>query len=153
MARQHKLPAVIIAFIAEHHGTSLVRYFYHQASNSGETVFEDDFRYPGPKPQSRETAILLLCDGVEAAARTMSSPTSEKLTELVNKMVQDHLDEGQLDESDLSLKDIQLIKESLSNSLRGIYHARIEYPEAATLRNSKKVTNIRKKASIARTSA
>jgi putative nucleotidyltransferase with HDIG domain len=146
MARQHKLPEVIIDFIAEHHGTSLVRYFYHQASNSGETVFEDDFRYPGPKPQSRETAILLLCDGVEAAARTMSSPTSEKLTELVNKMVQDHLDEGQLDESDLSLKDIQLIKESLSNSLRGIYHARIEYPEAATLRNSKKVTNIRKKA-------
>jgi putative nucleotidyltransferase with HDIG domain len=147
MARQHKLPDVVIDFIAEHHGTTLVKFFYHQArTRSSEPVYEDDFRYPGPKPQSRETAVVLLCDGIEAAARTMASPTAEKLAELVNKMVQDHLDDGQLDECDLSLKDISLIRESLIRSLHGIYHTRIEYPEPSSLRGTKKVTNLRKKA-------
>ena len=147
MARLNKLPDVVIDFIAEHHGTSLVKFFYHQArTRSNEPVYEDDFRYPGPKPQSRETAVVLLCDGIEAAARTMTGPTAEKLAELVQKMVQDHLEDGQLDECDLSLKDIQLIRESLVRSLHGIYHTRIEYPEPSSLRGAKKVTSIRKKA-------
>ena len=147
VARQNRLPELVVDFISEHHGTTLVKFFYHQArTRSSEPVYEDDFRYPGPKPQSREAAIVLLSDGIEAAARTMGSPTTEKLTELVGKMVQDHQEDGQLDECDLSLKDIRLIRESLIRSLQGIYHTRIEYPEPSSLRGAKKVTNLRKKA-------
>lgn len=146
MAKASKLPDVLIDFIAQHHGTSLVGYFYHQAcARSTEPVFEEDFRYPGPKPQSRETAVLMLCDGLEAAARTLSAPTPEKLIELVNKMVKHNLDDGQLDESGLSLCDIKVIKETLGKALQGIYHARIEYPEAAPAR--RKVTQLRRKGS------
>jgi len=132
----------LIDFIAQHHGTSLVGYFYHQAcTRSTEPVFEEDFRYSGPRPQSRETAILLLCDGLEAAARTLSQPTNEKLAELVEKMVKHNLDDGQLDDSGLSLRDIKIIKATLSHALQNIYHSRIEYPDAATER--KKVTQLR----------
>lgn len=146
MARAAKLPDVLTDFIAQHHGTSLVGYFYHQAcARSTEPVFEDDFRYPGPKPQSRETAVLMLCDGLEAAARTLSAPTPEKLTELVNKMVKHNLDDGQLDESGLSLRDVKVVKETLCKALQGIYHARIEYPDASPAR--RKVTQLRRKGS------
>jgi membrane-associated HD superfamily phosphohydrolase len=149
MARQNKLPDVIMDFIAQHHGTSLVSYFYHQACNrcaEGNTVFEEDFRYPGPKPQNRETGIVLLCDGVEAAARTLSSPTPEKISELVNKIVRHHVEDGQLDESGLSLQDIARIRQSLIRSLQGIYHNRLEYPEPTSLVSRRKVTSLRKKA-------
>lgn len=142
MAREAGLPDVIVDFIAQHHGTSLVGYFYHQAcARSTEPVFEEDFRYPGPRPQTRETAILMLCDGLEAAARTLSHPTPEKLTELVEKMVKHNLDDGQLDDSGLSLRDIKTIKETLSKALANIYHARIEYPDPSPDR--KKVTQLR----------
>jgi putative nucleotidyltransferase with HDIG domain len=144
MAKAAKLPDVLIDFIAQHHGTALVGYFYHQAcARSAEPVFEEDFRYPGPKPQTRETAVLMLCDGLEAAARTLSAPTPEKLAELVNKMVKHNLDDGQLDESGLSLRDIKIVKDTLSKALQGIYHARIEYPDAAPPR--RKVTQLRRK--------
>lgn len=149
MARQHKLPDVIVDFIAQHHGTSLVSYFYHQACNrcpEGGSVFEEDFRYPGPKPQSRETGIVLICDSVEAAARTLASPTTESISELVNKIIRHNLEDGQLDECGLSLKDLRLIRQSLVQSLQGIYHNRLEYPEPASLAGRRKVTNIRKKA-------
>jgi len=149
MARQHKLPDVIIDFIAQHHGTSLVSYFYHQACTrcpEGGTVFQDDFRYPGPKPQSRETGIVLICDSVEAAARTLASPTPETITELVTKIVRHNLEDGQLDECGLSLQDLRLIRESLIRSLQGIYHNRLEYPEPSSLSGRRKVTSIRKKA-------
>lgn len=146
MAREAKLPDILVDFIAQHHGTSLVGYFYHQAcARSTEPVFEEDFRYPGPKPQTRETAILMLCDGLEAAARTLSQPTPEKLADLVNKMVKHNLDDGQLDDCGLSLRDIKIVKETLSRSLQGIYHSRIEYPDAAPPR--RKVTQLRRKGS------
>ena len=142
MAREEGLPDVLIDFIQQHHGTSLVGYFYHQAcARSSEPVFEEDFRYPGPRPQTKETAILMLCDGLEAAARTLSQPTPEKLSELVEKMVKHNMDDGQLNESGLSLKDIQIIKQTLSKALQNIYHARIEYPDAGPER--KKVTQLR----------
>ncbi len=142
MAKEGGLPDVLIDFIAQHHGTSLVGYFYHQAcSRSSEPVFEEDFRYPGPRPQTRETAILMLCDGLEAAARTLSQPTPEKLGELVEKMVKHNLDDGQLDDSGLSLRDIKVIKATLCTALQNIYHARIEYPDAGPDR--KKVTQLR----------
>lgn len=149
LARQHRLPDVIVDFIAQHHGTTLVSYFYHQACNrcnEGQNVYEDDFRYPGPKPQTRETGIVLICDGVEAAARCLTNPTPEKITELVTKMIRQHLEDGQLDECDLSLKDLRLIRESLILSLQSIYHNRLEYPEPATLAGRRKVTTLRKKA-------
>jgi putative nucleotidyltransferase with HDIG domain len=148
LARQHKLPDVIVDFIAEHHGTSLVTYFFHQACNrSSEPMREEDFRYPGPKPQTRETAIVLLCDGIEAAARTLSTPTPEKITELVHKMVKHALEDGQLDECDLSIKDLELIRESLIRSLQGIYHTRIVYPSpSALMPMHKNLTTLRKKA-------
>lgn len=142
MAKEAGLPDVLVDFITQHHGTSLVGYFYHQAcARSSEPVFEEDFRYPGPRPQTRETAILMLCDGLEAAARTLSHPTPDKLCELVEKMVKHNLDDGQLDDSGLSLKDIQIIKDTLSKALQNIYHSRIEYPDAAPDR--KKVTQLR----------
>lgn len=142
MAKEGGLPDVLIDFITQHHGTSLVGYFYHQAcAKSSEPVFEEDFRYPGPRPQTRETAILMLCDGLEAAARTLSHPTPEKLCELVEKMVKHNLDDGQLDDSGLSLKDIKIIKGTLSRALQNIYHSRIEYPDAGPER--KKVTQLR----------
>jgi putative nucleotidyltransferase with HDIG domain len=142
MAKEDGLPDVLIDFITQHHGTSLVGYFYHQAcARSSEPVFEEDFRYPGPRPQSKETAILMICDGLEAAARTLSHPTPEKLSELVEKMVKHNLDDGQLDDSGLSLKDIKIIKMTLSKALHNIYHSRIEYPDATPDR--KKVTQLR----------
>ncbi|MEW6283450.1 MAG: HDIG domain-containing metalloprotein, partial [Candidatus Eremiobacterota bacterium] len=149
LARKYKLPEEIQKFIAEHHGTSLVSYFYHQAvSRSTEPVNEDEFRYPGPKPSSRETAIVMLCDGVEAAARTLPKPTPEAIAELVRKMTRQCLEDGQLDECDLSIKDLTRIQESLIRSLRGIYHSRIEYPEASSLATARRqnVTTLRKKA-------
>lgn len=142
MAKEAGLPDVIVDFITQHHGTSLVGYFYHQAcARSSEPVFEEDFRYPGPRPQTREAAVLMLCDGLEAAARTLSHPTPEKLTELVEKMVSHNLNDGQLNESGLSLRDIEIIKETLCKALQNIYHARIEYPDANPDR--KKVTHLR----------
>lgn len=150
LARQYKLPDMLTRFIAEHHGTSLVSYFYHQArSRSTEPVFEEDFRYPGPKPQSRETAVVMICDGIEAASRTLPSPTPEKLTELVHKMIRQNVEDGQLDECDLSLKDLTNIREAIIRTLTSHYHSRIEYPDASQLqspRKSGKVTKLIKKA-------
>lgn len=149
LAQKNRLPDVIQKFIAEHHGTSLVAYFYHQAvSRATEPVFEEDFRYPGPKPSLRETGIVMLCDGIEAAARTLPSPTPEAITELVHKITRQCLEDGQLDECDLSFKDITVIRESLIRSLKGIYHTRIEYPEPSSLATPRRqnVTSLRKKA-------
>jgi putative nucleotidyltransferase with HDIG domain len=139
LARQYRLPEILTRFIPEHHGTNLVSYFYHQArSRSTEPIFEEDFRYPGPKPQSRETAVVMLCDGIEAASRTLPSPTSEKLEELINKMVDQAVKDGHLDECDLSLKDLTNVKEALARTLASHYHGRIEYPDAAQLAPTRK---------------
>lgn len=149
LAREYGLPEGITRFIAEHHGTSLVSYFYHQAcARSADPIFEEDFRYPGPKPQSRETAILMLCDGIEAASRTLAAPTPESLSELVHKIIRQALEDGQLDECDLSLKDLNNIRESTLRTLCGFYHSRIEYPDPGTAplraRKGRKVTPLRK---------
>ncbi len=139
LARQYRLPEILTQFIPEHHGTNLVSYFYHQArSRSTEPIFEEDFRYPGPKPQSRETAVVMLCDGIEAASRTLPSPTAEKLEELIHKMVDQAVKDGQLNECDLSLKDLTDVKEALARTLASHYHGRIEYPDASQLAPSRK---------------
>ena len=132
MAKQYRLPEVIHDFIAQHHGTSLIRYFYHKAKQLEDPdipeVVEADYRYPGPKPQSRETAICLLADGIEAASRAMPDPTSARLKGLVQKMINLAFTDGQLDECELTLKDLNQIADAFHRILTGIYHHRPEYP-------------------------
>ncbi|MHB9144146.1 MAG: HD family phosphohydrolase [Symbiobacteriia bacterium] len=131
MARQARLPADILKFIPEHHGTTLISYFYNRATeNAGmEQVLEKDFRYEGPRPQSKETAILMLADGAEAAVRSLKSPDPEQIDSLVRKIIRDRLNDGQLDESNLTLKDLDVIAKTFNHVLAGLYHSRIQYPE------------------------
>jgi len=128
LARRHRLPARVRAFIAEHHGTRLVTYFYRKAVAQEAEADPDRFRYPGPKPQSKETAIAMLADSVEAVVRAAHDRSPEHIDELVDGVIRERIAEGQLDECDLTLRDIKLIAESFKATLRGVYHPRIEYP-------------------------
>jgi putative nucleotidyltransferase with HDIG domain len=132
MAKEYKLPASLHPFIAEHHGTTLVEYFYHAAKQArgpdDPEVPDTAFRYPGPKPQSRETAIVMLCDGVEGAVRAMAEPTPNRIETVVSEIIQKRLADGQFDECDLTFRELAVIEKSLVKSLCGIYHARIVYP-------------------------
>lgn len=132
LAREYGLPRALWPFIGEHHGTTLVRYFYRQAAdrNLGQQLAESDFRYPGPKPRSRETAILMLSDSVESAVRTLSEPTPGRIEGLVHQMVMDRLTDGQFEECDITLREIHRVEESIVKSLCAIYHGRIAYPAA-----------------------
>jgi len=132
LAQKHRLPERVQAFIPEHHGTRLVSFFYHRALEEaeGETVVnETDFRYPGPKPQSRETAIVMLADGCEAAVRANRPSSVEELEEMVRRMISQPLLEGELDESDLTLRDLDRTRRAFVDVLRGVHHPRIRYPE------------------------
>jgi putative nucleotidyltransferase with HDIG domain len=135
LAEQHNLPKPIIDFIEQHHGTTLVQYFYHAASKAAEDhpdrieVEESSFRYPGPKPQSRESGVMMLADAVESASRTLSEPTPKRIESLVRAITMDKLLDGQFEESTLTLSEINLIQESLTKSLISIFHTRIKYPE------------------------
>ena len=131
MAKEYKLPQVIRDAIQQHHGTSLVKYFYITAKNNSEKpeeIKEEDFRYQGPIPESKEIAILMLADSVEAAVRSIKEPTKGKIEEMVNNIIKARLNEGQLDNCDLTLKDLEKIRKSFLKTLSGIYHQRIEYP-------------------------
>lgn len=131
LAKEHKIPKEIQDIIIQHHGTSLVKYFYltvKNASDDPESIKEEDFRYPGPIPNSKEAAIIMLADGVEAAVRSISNPTKGKIEEMVNNIIKGRLAEGQLDDCDLTLKDLNKIRKSFLKVLSGIYHQRIEYP-------------------------
>ena len=132
LAQKYGLPRAIADIIQEHHGTKKVNYFYHKAcdNNKGdENVAEEDFKYEGPKPQSRESAIILLADAVEASARTLEAPNRDKIDKMVRKMVKEHLNEGQLDECHLTMKDLKVIADAFVQILAGIFHQRIEYPD------------------------
>lgn len=131
LARKHNLPEIVVDFIAQHHGTSIMSFFYFKAveeAGDPERVKEADFRYPGPKPQSKETALVMLADAVEAAIRSMNV-TGEKLEQAVRKLIQDKLQDGQLEDSRLTLSDLKVIGQIFTQVLNGIYHSRIEYPE------------------------
>jgi cyclic-di-AMP phosphodiesterase PgpH len=132
MLRKHKLPKEIVDIAEQHHGTTLLKFFYHKTLEQGNDVQEEAFRYPGPKPQSREAAVINIADSVEAAVRSMSSPTPEEIKKLVNNIINDRLQDGQFDECDLTLKQIQKVKHTLCETLNGIFHSRIEYPELKT---------------------
>jgi putative nucleotidyltransferase with HDIG domain len=135
LGRQHNLPEPIIDLIEQHHGTTLVEYFYREATrrSTGDPdaggVQESAFRYPGPKPQTREAGILMLADAVESASRTLSDPTPGRIEGLVTMLWEKRLQDGQFDECGLTLRELAQIRESLIKSLIGIYHGRIKYPE------------------------
>jgi len=135
MARQHKLPKAIADIIPEHQGEKLIGYFFHKAKKNAEadgtTVEESDFRYKGPKPQSREAGLIMLADTIEAAVRSMPDKLPQKIQETVEKLVNIHFVDGQLNECDLTLRDLHLIIESFVKILIGIYHQRVEYPDSA----------------------
>jgi putative nucleotidyltransferase with HDIG domain len=130
LGRQWGLPWTVLAFIPEHHGTSVMQYFYRKALERDDAgaVKVDDYRYPGPKPQTRETAILMLADGVEAACRSLRRPTASRIREMTRKIIEQKMAEGQLDECGLTLRELALIRESFVPILVGIHHQRVAYP-------------------------
>lgn len=136
IAQKHRLPEELTNFIREHHGNSLVSYFYHEAlARAGEEekneIQEEDFRYAGPKPQSKEAAIVMLADIIEASVRTLDTVNQVKLSNLVKQVIKSALDDGQLDECQLSFKNLKDISFSFVRTLSGMYHSRIEYPDKA----------------------
>ncbi len=136
LAKKNSLPETIIQFIKEHHGTSIMTYFYHQAleqaaeSDIHEEIKREDFQYPGPKPHSRETAVVMLADSIEAASRTLQNPDRISLEGMVRKIIYNKLNEGELEHSGLSISDLDRIQKAFLRILNGIFHTRIEYPEA-----------------------
>lgn len=131
LAEKYRLPKIIQDMISQHHGNTLVAYFYHKATQSetGEELNENDFRYEGPVPDSREAAVVMLADSVEAAVRSLPEKTPAKTEGLVRKIIKDKLDDGQMDRCDLTLRDLSTIADSFIKVLSGVYHERPEYPE------------------------
>lgn len=133
IAEEHGLPEVIIDFIRTHHGDSLIKYFWEKAKEQADTskkeIREEDFRYDGPLPQTKETGILLLADCIEASSRAMKDPNYQKLENLIDRMIDERVNEGQLSKTPLTFQDIRTIKETFLNILVGIYHSRVEYPD------------------------
>lgn len=132
LARKYNLPKVIQDIIGEHHGTTLVKYFYYTMKNNSENpeeVKEEDYRYPGPIPNSKEAGIIMLADSVEAAVRSIKEPSEDKIKEMINNIISDKLSCGQLNDCNLTIKDIEKIKKCFLTALNGIYHHRIEYPK------------------------
>ena len=129
IAKKNNLPDRVIDFIRTHHGTSLVYYFYMKEKAENENVDIKDFTYPGPKPFSKETAILMMCDSVEAASKSLKEPTSTKINEFVETIINKQMESGQFLNADITFKEIQSIKKVLKLKLANIYHLRIEYPE------------------------
>jgi len=139
MARQNKLGQVIIDTIQQHHGTSLITYFYEKAKKQkGEDAVEiDDFRYPGPKPQTKETALVMLADVVEAASRTLDNPTPSRIQGLVQNLINKIFSDGQIDSCELTLKDLHKIAKTFNRVLSGIHHHRVDYSEKFSSINGK----------------
>jgi cyclic-di-AMP phosphodiesterase PgpH len=132
IAEQYKLPAPIVDSIRTHHGTGVIQYFYAKAltlaAETGEPVDEADFRYPGPRPSTREQGIIMLADKVEAACRSIKHPTEEKIRGMIQRLVSETITDGQLEECPLTLKELYIVIETFTNVILGIYHQRIEYP-------------------------
>ena len=138
LAREYGLPKSLHHYIESHHGTTLVTYFYHkaqqaaEAEGSGEAPSEVTYRYPGPKPRTKEAAILMLCDAVEGATRAMREPTPSRIEALVHSMAQQRLADGQFDDSSLTLRELHIIEAALTKSLCAVYHGRIQYPSESS---------------------
>ncbi|HZM86797.1 MAG TPA: HDIG domain-containing protein [Blastocatellia bacterium] len=131
IARQHRLPPRIIDIIPQHHGTGLMKFFYYKARRDAEdtsTALEQEFRYPGPKPKTKEAAIIMIADSAEAAARTVDEPTPGKLRNMVDMIIGRLRDDGQFDDCDINFRDLRVVAESFVKVLMGIHHHRIAYP-------------------------
>lgn len=128
MLRKYRLPQEVIDIAEQHHGTSLIKYFYFKEKEHNKEVKEEDYRYPGPKPQTKEAAIICICDAVEAAVRSLKEPTEEKIDEIVLSIVNDRLQDGQLDDSPLTLQDLKIVRTTVCETLKGFFHSRIQYP-------------------------
>ena len=130
-ARKHRLPRVIQDIIRQHHGTSLISFFYHRAveQNGADNVSIENFRYEGPLPQSKEAAIITLADAVEAGVRSLSKPVGNRVELLIRRIIKDKLNDGQMDQCDLTLKELDQIGNAFIYIMSGIYHSRVEYPE------------------------
>ncbi len=129
LLQKHKMPKEIIDIALQHHGTSTLKYFVFKAKEEGKDVDESQFSYPGPKPQTKEAAVINIADSVEAAVRSMKQPNLEKIQELVHSIIQSRVQEHQFDECDVSIKELKIIEEVLCKTLNGIFHSRIEYPK------------------------
>lgn len=136
MQKRAGLPKPIQDICATHHGTTILWYFYNKAKEQDKngTIKVDDYRYPGPKPKTRECAIIMICDAVEAAVRSMARPTPNRVEGVIRKIIRDRLQDGQLDECDLTLQDLDIMIGAFMKTLKGIYHSRIEYPDIDKLR-------------------
>jgi putative nucleotidyltransferase with HDIG domain len=139
LAKEYKLPVVLHSFIEEHHGTTVVRYFHHRASElqpqiaSGRhdrEVSENEFRYAGPKPRTLETAVMMMCDSVEGAVRSLSEPTPGRIESMVHTIFMERLSDGQFDDCPITLKEIRLAEEAIVKTLCSVYHGRVAYPKA-----------------------
>jgi len=141
LAKKNKLPKDIIDIIAQHHGTNLITYFFHKAlkenGSANDAVAEENYRYSGPKPQTKEAGIILLADSLEAATRSLTNPTPTRIKTLVKEIIQKNLENGQLEECDLTLKDLDKIGDSFSRILTGMFHSRVEYPDEDLIKKIK----------------
>jgi putative nucleotidyltransferase with HDIG domain len=141
LAKEYNLPTSLISFIQQHHGTTLVEYFYHQACKREQQqteataagVSEMQYRYPGPKPRSKEVAIVMICDATESACRALPEPTANRVETLVHELIMRRLLDGQFDECDLTMRELEIIERSVIKSLLAIYHGRIQYPSTAAI--------------------
>jgi hypothetical protein len=146
LARQHRLPRSIINFIEQHHGTTLVEYFFNQAAKQSEAnpdaseVDETSFRYPGPKPQTRETGVMMLADASESACRTLTDPAPARIEHLVHEIAMKRLLDGQFDECNLTLRELAIIEDTIVKSLTAVYHGRVKYPSQ---QSDKAVSSVR----------
>ncbi|SFA38255.1 hypothetical protein SAMN05192569_100162 [Parageobacillus thermantarcticus] len=127
--KKYRMPKEIIDIAEQHHGTTLLKYFYHKALEQMGYVPEEEFRYPGPKPQTKEAAIISIADSVEAAVRSLSNPSQEKIEKIVRGIIAERLQDNQLNECDITLKELETVATSLCETLNGVFHSRIEYPE------------------------
>jgi hypothetical protein len=130
IAQKYHLNSKIIDFIAQHHGKTLVYYFYHRAKElEPESEHEEEYRYPGPKPQSKESAIVSLADTIEASSRALEEPTPARIDEMIRDVIKKRFMEGELDESNLTLKDLEKITQKFNHMLNALFHVRINYPK------------------------
>ena len=132
MAKKHRLPRVVADFIRTHHGTTRVEYFFRLfTAESGEAeaaTQADLFRYPGPRPRSREAAIVMLADTIEAACKSIKNPTALEIDQMIDKLIQQKVEQNQLSASELSFSDLEICRNTFRQQLRSIYHLRVEYP-------------------------
>jgi membrane-associated HD superfamily phosphohydrolase len=140
LAKEYNLPTSLFPFIQQHHGTTLIEYFYHRACNLQDAaadpateVPEEQYRYPGPKPKTKEIAVLMLCDAVESAVRAMAEPNASRIENLVHEIAMKRLHDGQFDECDLTFRELEQMERSCVKTLLGIYHGRIAYPSTSQL--------------------